>query len=95
MQELFTQTVNHTYKQSRSKEFKTRSGFYTDQMMKDELKFSKLLCRNYSCSMEEWVVHVKVCVCVCANVYIHICMGMGLHDNTFTCIECTYVCAHI
>ena len=50
IQELFTQKVNHTYKQTRSQEFTTKSGFYTDQMMKDELKFSEPLCCNSSCS---------------------------------------------
>ncbi|OLQ10813.1 hypothetical protein AK812_SmicGene5425 [Symbiodinium microadriaticum] len=40
-QEGFLEKVNHTYRQNRSKEFKVRSGFYTDQMMADELKFTK------------------------------------------------------
>ncbi|CAE7580999.1 unnamed protein product [Symbiodinium microadriaticum] len=40
-QEAFLQKVNHVYRQSRSNEFKTKSGFYTDQMMADELKFSE------------------------------------------------------
>ncbi|CAE7261849.1 unnamed protein product, partial [Symbiodinium necroappetens] len=39
--EGFLEKVNHTYRQNRSKEFKVRSGFYTDQMMADELKFTK------------------------------------------------------
>ena len=43
VQDAFTQRVLHQFKQFRSNEFKVISGFYTDQMMKDELKFSPQL----------------------------------------------------
>ncbi|CAE7897038.1 unnamed protein product, partial [Symbiodinium microadriaticum] len=45
-QEGFLQKVNHTYRQNRSNEFKVRSGFYTDQMMADELKFTISISRD-------------------------------------------------
>ena len=37
----FTEKVTHEYQQSRSNKFEVGSGFYTDQMMIDQLKFSK------------------------------------------------------
>ena len=42
-QDLFKEKVYHTYVQKRSTNFKVRSGFFTDQLMKDELKFSAFL----------------------------------------------------
>ena len=62
IQDLFTQKVNHVYKQTRSQEFKTKSGFYTDEMMRDELKFSKLLCCNYGCNTALFCYRDELCM---------------------------------
>ena len=35
--------VTHEYEQNRSNKFEVESGFYTDQMMQDDLKFSRRL----------------------------------------------------
>ena len=40
-QESFVERVSHEYEQNRSNKFEVQSGFYTDQMMIDELKFSR------------------------------------------------------
>ncbi|CAE7170209.1 unnamed protein product, partial [Symbiodinium pilosum] len=39
--ESFVERVSHEYEQNRSNKFEVQSGFYTDQMMIDELKFSR------------------------------------------------------
>ena len=43
MQDKFKQIVTHTKTKSRRGEFGVESGFYTDQLMKDELKYSECL----------------------------------------------------
>ena len=40
-QEAFEEKVTHEYEQRRSNKFEIESGYYTDQMMADELKFTR------------------------------------------------------
>ena len=42
-QAAFCEKVHHTYIQKRKNKFEVTSGFYTDQMMKDDLKFTPQL----------------------------------------------------
>ena len=71
-QEGFLEKVNHTYRQNRSKEFKVRSGFYTDQMMADELKFTPLFAALAHVAQQSCDVCSAKCdcwsVCVCVSV---------------------------
>ena len=39
-QDLFKQLVVHIFQQTRGSSFKVKSGFYTDKMMEEDLKFT-------------------------------------------------------
>ena len=41
-QDRFKQQVAHVFNQHRANSFKIKSGFYTDKMMEDDLKFTAL-----------------------------------------------------
>ena len=55
LQEAFTEKVTHEYEQNRSNKFEVESGFYTDQMMQDDLKFTRPLYN--ACAL----LHVHSC----------------------------------